>query len=469
MSTAPQPAPAAPPRTRRSIFPGLLFIALGVIFFIHRWDPAVGIGHLARVYWPLLFVVWGVAKLVDHLIAQRTGSLHPPILSAGEAVLLLVLSFVLLVFGLGDWVRERAPWLHINLPVRDAYSQSRSVAPQTIPPGARVTIETARGSITVRPSDGRDLAAGIHESASADDQAQADERMRRVDVVIEKTADGYAVRPVRQTDLRGTVDVDLDVQLPASVSTLTLRTPRGDISVSGVAASVDARTDTGDVEIRDIGGDVVAQLQHGDVRIDRVGGSVTLGGQGDDVEISDVKGNATINGAFVGTVVARKISGTTQYALYLRRFAQPWTDVSVAQLTGRLELDGSDLKVSDAAGSVRVQTHDKDIDIENIAGPLDIRSSHGDIKVTAAAPPREAITITNESGDVELALPARSSFQLSAYSRSGEVHSDFQGPSPQPASEERDGRLDGPFGPSSGAAPRITINTTYGTISLHKS
>ena len=468
MSASPQPA-TAPPRTRRSIFPGLLLIALGAIFFVHRWDPAIGIGHLARVFWPLLFVLWGVAKLIDHLIAQRTGTLHPPLLSAGEAVLLIVLSVILLIFGVGDWVRERAPWLDIGVPLHDAYSQSRSLPPQEIPPGSRVTIETARGSITVRPGHGNELTAGIHESSGGDTESQADQRMQRVDVVVEKSADGYLIRPLRQTDFHGTVGVDLDVQLPAATAGLTLRTERGDISVSGIAGPIDARTDNGDVEIHDAGADVTAQLQHGDVRIDGVSGNVTLRGQGDDVEIADVKGNATIEGAFVGSVVVRKVSGTTQYALWLRRFASPWTNISVAQLTGRMELDGSDLKISGANGAVNVQTHDKDIDAENIAGPLDIRSSHGDINVTSTAPPRAAINITNESGDVELALPAKSSFQISAYSRSGEVHSDFQIPSTQTGNDDRQNRLEGQVGGSSAGTPRISINTTYGTITLKKS
>ena len=469
MSTSPQPA-QAPPRTRRSIFPGLLLIALGVIFFVHRWDPEIGIGHLARVYWPLLFVLWGIAKLIDHLIAQRTGTQHPPLLSASEAVLLIVLSVILIIFGVGDWVRERAPWLHIDVPLHDAYSQSRTIAPQVIAPGSRVTIETARGSITVRPGHGNDLEAGIHESANGETESQADERMRQVDVLVEKTSDGYLVRPVRQNDFRGTVGVDLDVQIPSTTSGLTLRTGRGDLSVSGVASPIDARTDSGDLEIHDAGGDVTAQLQRGNVRIDRVNGNVTLRGQGDDVEIGDVKGNATIEGAFVGTVVVRKVSGTTQYALWLMRFASPWTNISVAQLTGRMELDGSDLKVSDAAGAVSLQTHDKDIEAENIAGPLDIRNSHGDTKVTINTPPREAITITNESGDVDLSLPAKSSFQISAYSRSGEVHSDFPIPSARTTDDERQNHLEGQVGGSSGEnPPRISINTTYGTISLKKS
>jgi DUF4097 and DUF4098 domain-containing protein YvlB len=286
--------------------------------------------------------------------------------------------------------------------------------------------------------------------------------MKSVEVVIEKTGGGYRLHPVRQSDFRETVGVDLDVQLPKTAS-VTVHTSHGDIAVSGIAGSVDARADNGDIEIHETGGDVTAQMEKGDVRIDSVGGNVTLKGRGGDAEIADVKGNAALDGAFLGTTVVRKVAGTTQ-------IASPWAELSIAQLTGRLELDSGDLNVSDVGGAARLQTHNKDIDAENITGQLDIEDSHGDVKVACTTPPREALNITNESGDVELTLPGKSTFQIAAYSRSGQVESEFEDPSLRTTGEEKDGRLDGQFGGNSAMpAARITINTTYGTISLHKS
>lgn len=462
MSTSPQPTPQ-PPRRRRSIFPGLLLVALGLIFLLHHWDPALNLGHLARVYWPLVIVVWGVAKLIDHFIAQSTGQLRAPMLSPGEAVLLIILAFVLLLFGLRDFARERVPWLRIDEPsMRDAYSQSRAITPQSIPPGARVTIETARGSITVRGNGGGDLVATTNESSNGESESEADERMNRVDVIVEKVGDGYSVHPVRQSDFRGRVRVDFDVQVPKSTS-LTLHTPTGDISVADIGGAVDAHTENGDIEIHHAGADVTARTEKGDMRIDGVSGNVTLKGRGADVEIADVKGDATLDGPFLGTTVVRNVAGTTH-------IISPWTQLSIAQLTGRLELDAGDIDVSDAGGAAKLVTHDKDIDAENIGGQLDITNSRGDVKVVSATPPREAINITSQSGSVELTLPAKSSFQIAASSRSGDAHSDFESPSLHIGGEGRDGRIDGQFsGNSAAPGPRITINTTYGAISLRKS
>jgi DUF4097 and DUF4098 domain-containing protein YvlB len=462
VTTPPQP-PASPLRRRRSIFPGLLLVVLGVVFLLHRWDPGLRIGHLARVYWPLLIVLWGVAKLIDHFAAQRTGKLRAPLLSPGEAVLLFLLALTLLFFGLGDWAHERVPWLRIDIPAfHDSYSESRTVAPEAIPAGAHVSVETANGNIWVHGISGNELRAGANESTSGESQRQADERMNHVEVVVEKTADGYTVHPLHQTDSGETVDVDLEVELPKTVR-VTLRTDHGDISVADVGGSVDASTASGDIEIHDVGGDVAAQTEKGDVRIDQVAGSVTLKGRGADVEIADVKANVTLDGPFTGDTVVRKVAGATQVASL-------WAQLSISQLIGRLQMDSGELSLSDVDGPARIETHNKDIDAENIAGQLDIKDAHGDVKVVCAMPPREAINITNDSGDVELSLPARSSFQIGAYSRSGEVESDFESPSLRTTGEKKDGRLEGQFGGVSGApAPKIILNTTYGTISVRKS
>jgi len=190
---------------------------------------------------------------------------------------------------------------------------------------------------------------------------------------------------------------------------------------------------------------------------------VSIKGRGDDVEINDVTGDVTIDGAYVGSNVVRKVGGIT-------RLAAPWAQLTIAQLTGRLEIDSGDIHISDASGATRIQTHNKDIELENVAGQIDITNSHGDVKVTLRQPPSQAINITNDSGEVDVSLPSRSSFQVSAYSRSGEVESDFSDPNLHTSDEEQNGRVEGQVGGKSGTpTPKITISTSYGEVALRKS
>ncbi|HEX5422606.1 MAG TPA: DUF5668 domain-containing protein, partial [Candidatus Acidoferrales bacterium] len=96
--------PPRPPK-RKSIFAGLLLIGLGVLFLLFRFDPELHLGTLIWRYWPVIIIVWGVAKLVDHLLARGTGE-RTPILTGGEAALLIVVLFCSAGLGVIDHLRH---------------------------------------------------------------------------------------------------------------------------------------------------------------------------------------------------------------------------------------------------------------------------------------------------------------------------------------------------------------------------
>ena len=444
---------------RSSIFSGLLLIVLGVLFLLARFHPDLRIWHLFWRFWPVLIILWGFAKLVDHMSAQRSGDARPPLLTGGEAALLVLVVFVLAGMGIYTKIREKNPDLNIDLDVfNHKSSQSQELPPKTIPAGAHVMVTTALGSIAAHVGDGNDLRVSVTETAEAANESAAEDLLKSLKVVIEQTRDGYSVHPVNQEMDAGHVTVDFDLTIPKSVS-LAADSHHGDVSVSGLAGAVSATTQTGDIEVHDIGSDVTAQLVKGDARIDDITGSVRITGRGNEIEVNDVAGDTTLQGEFFGPVRIRNVTKTTHYTSQAG-------DLTLAHLTGRLELDSGQIDVSDVGGFAKLVTHDKDIEVENVAGRLDIAGTHGDIKVTYAQPPHEDINIANGTGEVDLTLPAKSSFEISAISRSGEIQSDFEAPSLKLADESGTGRLSGKVG---SGGPKIQIATSYGTIYLRKS
>ena len=301
-------------RRRGSIFVGLLLVVIGVIFLLDRFDPAFGLGHLIRRYWPVLIILWGVAKLIDHIAAQKTGEARAPLLSGGEAALMIVLAFVLAGFGFRDWIREHYPDFNIELPpFHQSYSQSHQLTAQTIPSGAHVTIDTGPGDISIRGTDGNELQVGVKEVAWAPSQSRANDLMRNVNVVIEQDGNVYRVHPVRRYDFHPRVGVNLDVALPKTAS-IEVHTDRGDIQVSGITGSVAVRTGGGDVDVHDTGSDVTVDLQEGNAKISGVSGNVKLTGRGGDVDVRKISGDATIQGAYVGSIRASDIGKTLRCA-----------------------------------------------------------------------------------------------------------------------------------------------------------
>jgi len=89
--SAPTPVPPHYYQPRpRSIFGPLVLISLGVLFLL------LTTGLVSRYalrmwfarYWPVLLIIWGAAKLIEHLWAQRRGQ-PTPRLGAGSIVFLV--------------------------------------------------------------------------------------------------------------------------------------------------------------------------------------------------------------------------------------------------------------------------------------------------------------------------------------------------------------------------------------------
>jgi DUF4097 and DUF4098 domain-containing protein YvlB len=444
---------------RSSFFVGLLLILLGVIFFIDRIYPDFEIGRLISIYWPLLLILWGVAKLLDRLSVRGPGQARPGILSGGEAVLLVLLALVLSGFVFRDWLRDHFPGLALDLaPFHQSYSQSIPLAHHTLPPGARVAIATGRGDVTVHASDGDTIVVRAKKSGPGPNETSALERIKNVDIEIDPQGNGVLIRPIHMDRGLALVNVDIDVSVPKT-SPVSIDAAHGDVSVSGVSGNIDVRAGEGDTEIHDAGADVSVESASGDVRITGVGGDLRLSGRGGDVEIDHVAGNASIEGAFAGDVelqnIAKVLHCTTQFS-----------DVTLAQLTGKMELDSDDISISGVGGDARLVTRNKNVTADHISRQLNILDSHSDIDVTYDTPPLADISIADDSGDVDLKLPSNSNFFLSAISRSGEVNSNFGGPALRPVNDENTQQLSGQFG---SGGPRISISNTYGTVQLSKS
>ncbi|MGH9735240.1 MAG: DUF4097 family beta strand repeat-containing protein [Candidatus Acidiferrales bacterium] len=448
--------PPRPPK-RKSIFAGLLLIVLGVLFLLFRFDPQLHLGTLIWRYWPVIIIVWGVAKLVDHLMARGTGE-RTPILAGGEAALLIVVLFCSAALGVVDHLRHRHDFNFNFHPFSDRYTVSDALPARKIPPNAHITIQTDRGNITVHVGGGDELRVTVNKSASDPNRSAAEDRMADVHTVIEQTDDGFSVHPLNQQNWEGAVGADLDVQLPKT-AIVTASTSRGDINISGLSGAVQASASNGDIDIHDAASNVFATISRGNVRISDVKGNVGLSGHGDEVDVSNVSGDATLNGEFYGTIRVRNVAQTT-------RFTSNRSNMQFTRLTGRLELDSGDLHFSNVAGAVKIATRNSDIEAEDIAGALEIADSHGDIAIQCSRPPSAGIDVNDESGEVRLTLPNNSNFQISAVSQSGEVESEFESPSLRLVNDNNVGRLTGAVG---SGGPKIVIVTSYGTISLHKS
>ena len=187
-------------------------------------------------------------------------------------------------------------------------------------------------------------------------------------------------------------------------------------------------------------------------------GNVTINGRGQQIDVGEIAGQVSVNGEFYGPIHVRRIAKAVQ-------FNSSRTALSVSAALGRLDMESGDLTISDTPGNISLETRDKDIQFENVEGNVTITNRNGNVDIRYSQPPTSNITITNGSGDISLALPARSAFTISAVARSGDISNDFETPALRLVETAPNTQLEGTVG---SGGPKITLNTSYGTINIRR-
>ncbi|MGD0842325.1 MAG: DUF4097 family beta strand repeat-containing protein [Candidatus Acidiferrales bacterium] len=445
------------PRSRHSIFGGLVLVLIGALFLIHNFHPQFELWDLLWRWWPLLLILLGVARLIDYAIAQHSDKPAPRIVSGGDIFLILVLLAVIAGVAGVYHVRSRmgdADFYPSNW--GNPYVFSEQVPAQAVPADARIQISDLRGDISVHAEAVAQILVTAKKTVSEFSQSDAQKRADAVHFVVIDNHDGsFQVEPQEQGMDSRHVQVDLDVQVPQKAS-VTASTQRGDVDIAGLAGTIESTTHNGDIDVRDAGGDVTATTDHGDVRINGVAGNVRLTGKGNEVTIESVKGEADVEGEFYGPY---RFSQVAKGA----RISSKRTDLTVTALPGTLQLDAGNLEIQNSPGDVTVTTAKNDVRIEDISGTIHVDNQDGDIEVRFSQQPRQPLNITDGSGDVSITLPAKANFQLDAESESGDVNSEFEG-----IATRKDGDRSILSGQAGTRGPLIHIFTTYGDIHIRK-
>jgi DUF4097 and DUF4098 domain-containing protein YvlB len=137
--------------------------------------------------------------------------------------------------------------------------------------------------------------------------------------------------------------------------------------------------------------------------------------------------------------------------------------MTAQKLTGRLSMEVGSLELNGIDGPFEISTRQKDITLTDFKHSVKIADTNGDVELRTSTPPTHPIEIDLKKGQIELSLPATSSFQIDAASRHGEVESDFSGPGLKVVKEGDNPTISGTVGKG---GPPIRIDTEYGTVRL---
>jgi DUF4097 and DUF4098 domain-containing protein YvlB len=444
---------------RSSVFSGLVLLSIGTLLLLHNYG-GLEIDSVLYHWWPLLLIFWGAIKLYERTAGARSGDPAAARITGGEVLLVLgLLAFLGIVVG-ADYARSKLPGKDIGIEFNgDSHDFGLDVAPKTVPPNARISIRNGHGDVSVRPSDEGEIRISGKKSVHAWTDSDAERIAQKAKVQIVQNGDGYEILTPGFETGSSRVAVNLDVLVPKKAG-LTVRNEKGDVTVSDMATSVSVTGLNGDVEVRDTAGDVNIDIRRGDVKISDTKGDVKISGKGGEVNVASAGGGLTLEGEFYGPIRADKINKGV-------RFISQRTDLTVTQLSGHMELGSGNLEIADAPGNLFLRTNSYDVSVENAGGKVKIDNRNGNVTIRFSSPPKEDVDITNSSAGIDVSLPGSSSFEILADSRSGDINSEFSDVSLKlSGADSGNMHLEGKYG--SGRGPKITLKTSYGSISIHK-
>ncbi len=457
------PPPIMAPRPpHRSIAGPVVLILMGILFLLGtmgvlQWH---GLWSLFGRFWPALLILWGVLKLIEYEQAKRYGQ---PVRGIGVGGAFLML--FLIASGLIATQASRVNWKslgdHIQIGDDDdlneifggsTFNYSDELT-QDIPAGSTLKVNDDRGTVTINVSDSKTIKVEVRKKVHADKQEDADSYNRKTKPQL--TLNERVVTLNANTQGAGDkgVTADMDVYVPAN-TVLVITSGRGDVTIAGMAGSVEVNHHRGEVNLSEQTGNVALNLDGSSVRVQRVKGDVTISGKANEVAVEDVDGAVHLNGEFQESVRLVRVSKTVS-------FHSSRTEMEFSRLDGRLDLDSGDLRADSLLGPMRLTTRSKDIALEGLSGDLRLEDSNGSVEVGLRKPGN--IQIDNRKGDAQVSIPPNTAVKVEARTREGEIESDFD--EIKVDNRDKDASASGSIGTN---GPRVVINCDKGSIEIRR-
>jgi DUF4097 and DUF4098 domain-containing protein YvlB len=444
---------------RRSITGPLILLLIGCLFLWRNLHPELPVFDLVAQYWPFLLIVWGLMRLIEALL-WRNGSGDNRVrgggFSGGEVVLVI---FVCMI-GLGAW-QAKEFGIHFNPRGLDIFGEEYNYPVSATAPAAgmkRLVFENSRGNIHVIGGDGQQVTVSGQKSIRAYGRADADRASQNTPIEILPQGDRLVIR-TNQDRATGNqrISDDLEVTVPRGMA-VESRGNVGDADVSDIESDVELASNRGDVRISRIGGNARLEIGRSDnISAVDVKGKIDLEGHGGDLSLENISGPVTVNGSYSGTLEFKNLAKPLQFE------GMRGTEMHVEAIPGRISMDLSTLTGNGVVGPMRFVARSRDVRLEQFSQAVEINTDRGDIELQPGTTPLGTIEARSGVGAIELALPAKATFQLQATAERGDAVNEY-GPPIDKEVDRRTATLKGKVGDG----PAITLTANHGTVTVRK-
>ena len=437
----------------RSFTGPIILLGLGLLFLWSNLHPGFQVFDMLGQYWPFLLILWGLGRLIEALLPRENA--FGSSFTGGEVLLIVLVCLA----GSGMYAAS-----HAGFPWRAGFTHMLGtdfdypISAKASAGGAKLlVVDLPRGNLKISGMDTSDITVTGQKSIRAYKHEDADRANGITSIEVAVEGDHVIVRTNqdRASDIASIAD-DLEITVPRGLA-VEARGRRNDYEVSDVAGNVELASDRGDARLARVGGNVRLVLSHSDtLRAEDVKGNVDINGEGSGLELGNIGGQVTITGAFSGSLDFKNLAKPLQFE------GARNTELHAQAVPGHISMDLSQFDGRGLTGPVRLVARSRDIKIADFTQSLDLEATHGDVEIETGLP-TPAIDVRADSGNIDLGLPEKATFDLEATAERGDASNEFG----QPIHQDQDGRratLKGKVG----SGPTLRITVTHGSVSVHK-
>jgi DUF4097 and DUF4098 domain-containing protein YvlB len=319
-----------------------------------------------------------------------------------------------------------------------------------------------RGNVTVRRESGDEVTYRVRQQVRAanEDQARnllgagkAQLSLQRGRVVLELLANSARI-----------VRTDIEIGVPAQVSTVIIQTSLGGINVADFDGAVQLNTGGGDIQLAKIGGTVQCFSGAGGVVIERAGGAIRCTTVGGNMLVRDAAGPVELSNQMGGNIRVDKAAGDVR-----AHSAQGMIEVGQAGGAVFADTQGGFIQVGSARG-VQAESMAGTVRVKNDTGPMNLAAMAGNILAELLNGARmQDSSLVAGTGDITVLIPSNLAVSVMARNSSGgtpRIVSDFPEIRVTPSKF-----FQAPMvgqGALNGGGPVLNLNVSSGVIYLRR-
>ena len=262
----------------------------------------------------------------------------------------------------------------------------------------------------------------------------------------------------------GIVRTEIEIGVPAQVSTVIIQNGLGGINVADFDGAVQLSTGGGDIQLGKIGGTVQCFSGAGEVVIEKTGGAINCTTVGGNMLVRDAGGPVALSNQMGGNIRVDKAAGDVR-----AHSAQGMIEVGQAGGAVFADTQGGFIQVGSARG-VQAESMAGTVRVKNDAGPMNLAAMAGNILAELLSGARmQDSSLVAGSGDITVLIPSNLALSVMARNNTGgtpRIISDFPEIRVTPSKFFQAPMIG--QGSLNGGGPVLNLNVSSGVIYLRR-